>query len=153
MEVIVLLVITAPISMLIGLVIGRSKGRAAGGAMLGLLIGPLGWLLVACGDDLRKKCTACRMPIDPEATICPHCRTPTIEKSTAEPLSETIADPVPLRGDFEYWYADQNEVEGPVRLAQLVDWMEDGQLVPETKVQRVGGNGWVKLRDLLEHDV
>lgn len=40
---------------LIGAAIGSTKGRSGAGFWFGLLLGPLGWLLVAVGPDLRKK--------------------------------------------------------------------------------------------------
>lgn len=62
------------VSALIGLLIGKSKGRAADGVIWGLLLGPLGWLIVAVGQDNHVKCPFCRGPLaDFKATHCRHC--------------------------------------------------------------------------------
>ncbi len=44
--------------------------------LLALIISPLlaALVLLIVGNN-NPKCPACRMPVDPEATICPHCRT------------------------------------------------------------------------------
>ena len=63
-------------------VVASSKGRSgAGWFVLGFLFGPLA-LLAAVGVAARASpdqhlfpCRACKTPIDPTATICPHCRT------------------------------------------------------------------------------
>jgi hypothetical protein len=56
-------------------VIGKSKGRAGEGFVLGLFFGPFGILFALLMKGNRRTCNACRMLIDAEATICPHCRT------------------------------------------------------------------------------
>lgn len=57
--------------------VAESKGRdGAAWFLAGFLLGPLG-LLAAAGMPPAvpsSKCRACRMPVDPEASICPHCR-------------------------------------------------------------------------------
>lgn len=35
---------------------------------------PLGVLLALIGKDARRKCPHCAEPIQPQATVCPHCQ-------------------------------------------------------------------------------
>ncbi len=101
-------IVVAIISGAIASSIASRKGR--GGCLffgLGFLIGPIAVLVAAVMSrdeaaeqdaKLRKGdlvlCGACREPIHPEATICPHCRTPVIhpprEPSLAEKLGRKI---------------------------------------------------------------
>lgn len=39
----------------IGLLIGSRKGRAAAGLIFSMLLGPIGWLLIFLGPDVREQ--------------------------------------------------------------------------------------------------
>lgn len=67
----------------IGYLIGQTKGRAEVGLFFGLLLGPLGWLAVLAGPDLRSKCPECYGPIPADALICMHCRHDLVEQRPA----------------------------------------------------------------------
>jgi len=58
---------------LIGAAIGQQKGRVAAGLIFGLPLGPLDWLLVAVGPNLKPKCPHCGGVIMEGATKCKHC--------------------------------------------------------------------------------
>ncbi|MBN2578418.1 MAG: zinc ribbon domain-containing protein [Pirellulales bacterium] len=62
------------LSAVIGGLIGRLKGQQPAGVVLGFLLGPLGWLITLLLNDNRPRCPACRGVIDPQASICQHCR-------------------------------------------------------------------------------
>jgi hypothetical protein len=57
-------------------VLADKQGRSVVlGAVLGLLFGVfalIGYLIAGSA----AKCNSCRKSVHPEATICPHCRTP-----------------------------------------------------------------------------
>ncbi len=104
------------------------------------------WLLVACGEDLRHKCQACRMAIDPLAAICPHCRTALRTKySELNAIKADAIDP-----NLKYYYVFAEQVEGPLPISILLDWMSEGKLHTESMVHKVGGTSWVKLRELMQ---
>lgn len=67
------LLLGALVGALVGRMIGARRGRERAGTWWGLLLGPLGWLIVAAGPDLRPKCPACRGPVEPDATRCRGC--------------------------------------------------------------------------------
>ena len=66
---------------LIGVVVGQRKGRAFAGFVFGALLGPIGWLIVALGPDIKasqeaarlRKCPFCAELVQPEAKVCKHC--------------------------------------------------------------------------------
>lgn len=58
---------------LIGYMIGEKKGREVAGFLWGLFLGPIGWLLVAIGPDMRPACPKCKGAIPEGATKCQHC--------------------------------------------------------------------------------
>jgi hypothetical protein len=68
--------ISWPVLVLLCLVVGAyAKGRPWSGFFLGLFLGPFGLVLVFLLPDRRPKCPVCRVTVDPEALICPHCHT------------------------------------------------------------------------------
>jgi len=65
--------ISLVISAAIGALIGERKGRLGAGALFGVLLGPLGWLIVALGPNMKPKCRACGGVLNPNAIKCVHC--------------------------------------------------------------------------------
>jgi len=61
------------LSAAIGLAIGQSKGRPVAGLIWGFLVGPLGWLLVAIGPNMKPKCPHCGGEIVEGASKCKNC--------------------------------------------------------------------------------
>jgi hypothetical protein len=59
---------------LFGALIGSRRERPGAGALFGFLLGPIGCLIAFCLKDARLKCPHCAEAIQPEASICPHCR-------------------------------------------------------------------------------
>lgn len=63
----------------IGMVIGSRKGRVMAGLLWSMLLGPIGWLLVGFGPNLKvgdaiaKPCPHCRQLIARTVAECPHC--------------------------------------------------------------------------------
>jgi len=56
----------------VGFLLGRMKGRPGAGTLWGLF-GPIGWLVVARGSDLRPKCPSCGGVVIVGAAKCLHC--------------------------------------------------------------------------------
>jgi hypothetical protein len=79
--------------------VASDKGRSGcGGLLLGLLLGPIGLAIVLLmGKQARdatagkRPCPACREPVEPAATICPHCRTVFSDEQVSEALEEQKA--------------------------------------------------------------
>jgi len=61
------------INALIGGAIGQTKNRLGAGILFGILLGPIGWLLVAAGPNLGKKCPDCGGVIEKGYRKCKHC--------------------------------------------------------------------------------
>lgn len=72
-QVMVILLSWALIGALVGTAVGQRKGRAGAGALFGLLLGPIGWLVVAVGPDLRAKCPDCGGTVPRGVRKCMHC--------------------------------------------------------------------------------
>ena len=68
-----ILLLSAIIGSGVGAIIGQSKGRTGAGAFLGLLLGPIGWLVVAVGPNMKLKCPLCGGVIVEGAIKCKNC--------------------------------------------------------------------------------
>lgn len=60
-------------SAFIGAAIGEHKGRRSLGCLLGFLLGPLGWAIILCTSDCRRKCPECGGAIPENVRKCMHC--------------------------------------------------------------------------------
>jgi DNA-directed RNA polymerase subunit RPC12/RpoP len=66
---------------LVGGLIGERKGRSGAGFIFGALLGPIGWLIIAVGPDIKaeqaalhaRKCPACMGSVPDGARKCMHC--------------------------------------------------------------------------------
>lgn len=83
---------------LVGALIGQSKGRTTAGVIFGLLVGPIGWLIVAIGPNLKPKCPECGGVIVAGARKCKNCGS-TLKTKPGEPtsLDPLQNDPLPPR--------------------------------------------------------
>lgn len=59
MEILIWFTIFTFVMIVIGALIGQNKGRIGAGIILTILLGPLGWILVALGPNMKPKCPAC----------------------------------------------------------------------------------------------
>jgi len=57
----------------VGFLIGQAKGRSVEGAFFGAMLGVIGWLILLCGQDHRRKCRACLGAVPEGASKCCHC--------------------------------------------------------------------------------
>lgn len=71
---------------LIGCAIGQINGRPAAGFLWGLLLGPIGWLIVIIGPNMKPKCPECGGIVVEGARKCKNCGSalPTITTATEE---------------------------------------------------------------------
>lgn len=75
------ILILAFVGAAVGFLLGRVKGRPGAGTLWGLL-GPIGWLVVAQGSDLRPKCASCGGVVIAGAAKCLHCGSNLSSEST-----------------------------------------------------------------------
>ena len=61
------------VNALIGGAIGQTKNRVVAGVVFGVLLGPIGWLLVAVGPNLGRKCQECGGVVEKGVRKCKHC--------------------------------------------------------------------------------
>ena len=59
----------------LGAIIGQRKGRTGMGLLLGFLLGPIGWILIALGPNMKPKCSQCGGVLADGAKKCMHCGT------------------------------------------------------------------------------
>lgn len=80
---------------IVAAVIGGRRNRTGTGFFLGVLFGPFGILFALLLKGNRIKCSYCRELIDPQATVCPHCRTELSRgtPTTPESLGKVIVCP------------------------------------------------------------
>ncbi|MGL4575986.1 MAG: hypothetical protein ACRCV9_14470 [Burkholderiaceae bacterium] len=64
-----LVAIYALIALGVGIAVGMARGRPLAGFLWALLLGPVGWLLVAVGPDMRNAPVRSAM----RGLECPHC--------------------------------------------------------------------------------
>ena len=84
----------------IGALIGYFKGRAGPGCLWGIVLGPIGCLIIACYDDIRPRCPACRKIVDGQAQLCPYCRS---DLSAYQKSREKADLERQEREDLSYW--------------------------------------------------
>ena len=124
-----------------GALLGRMRGHPIFGFFIGAVIGPLGLIIILFSRNDRWKCPACRMPVERDASICPHCRSSLGLKP--------VAPVVPPPKDFRYHIFHEEEVKGPFSLSQIIDWQKQGALDGETQVKREDSETWSRLEDVL----
>jgi hypothetical protein len=62
--------LTAAVGAIIG---GHFQGRPILGAVLGFLFRSIGWIMIFCFPDPRRRCAACRAVAGAQATDCGRC--------------------------------------------------------------------------------
>jgi hypothetical protein len=83
------------ISSIVGKLIGDRKGRGGAGLLFGALLGPIGWLIILLGPDLKaeqeaaqlRKCPFCAELVQREAKVCKHC---------GKDITPDVAQPAPV---------------------------------------------------------
>ena len=95
------------ISGLVGKLIGDRKGRGGAGLLFGALLGPIGWLIILVGPDLKaeqeaarlRKCPFCAELVQREAKVCKHCGrdiTPDVAQPAPAPVTPKPVPPTPI---------------------------------------------------------
>jgi len=90
MEVYLFLLCVA-VNLLIGALIGKAKGRVGAGVFWAFLLGPVGWLIVAAGPNLKPKCPYCKGTVIPSAVKCRNCGSE-LKSGEVESVSQTRTD-------------------------------------------------------------
>ena len=96
---------------LVGWVVGERKGRPEAGFIFGALLGPIDWLIVAVGPDVRaakeaksmRKCPYCAELVQPDAKLCKHCG------KSITPVFQSGADSTIQ--EYERWKKTKDSVE------------------------------------------
>ncbi len=105
---------------LIGVVIGERKGRPFAGFVFGALLGPIGWVVVLLGPDLKaqqeatrlRKCPYCAELVQPDAKVCKHCGrdiAPLVAQPSPEPVVREAEQPAvdSTIQEYEHWKKSQ----------------------------------------------
>ncbi len=135
---------------LVGWVIGERKGRPEAGFLFGALLGPIGWLIVAAGPDVKaaqaatrmRKCPYCAEMVQPDAKVCKHCGR---DIAPSQPVQTTLSS----SGARYYYSTDGGEQQGPVDANDLKLMRQDGLVTDETLVIREGESQWRSYGDYL----
>ena len=114
----IMFLIGVPVGALIGALIGQSRGRTGAGAVLGLLLGPIGWLAVALGPNLKPKCPLCGGVIIQGAQRCKNCGGDIINKQT-HPISYPSSRPPNTGPQKQYRITYHRRTRGITRNAAI----------------------------------
>jgi hypothetical protein len=101
-------------------VIGERKGRRLAGFLFGALLGPVGWVVVLLGPDLKaqqeatrlRKCPYCAELVQPDAKVCKHCGrdiAPLVAQPSPEPVVREVEQPAVSSTiqEYEHWKKSQ----------------------------------------------
>ena len=124
-----------------GILLGRMRGHPIFGFFIGVVMGPLGLIIILLSRNDRFKCHACKMPVERDASICPHCR------SALGP--QPLAPKLDARKDFYYHIFHEEEVKGPYLLSQIIEWKKQGAVDGLTQVKRHDSEIWTSLSDVI----
>lgn len=147
---------------LIGVALGARKGRPFAGFVFGVLLGPIGWLIVAVGPDVKateqatlmRKCPHCAELVQPGAKVCKHCRrdiapTPTLAANYFYDQEHELPKPTLSSSKEKFYYYANGEQQGPVDASDLKLMWQDGLITNDTPVILEGESQWRNVRDYL----
>lgn len=147
---------------LVGWVVGERKGRPEAGFIFGALLGPIGWLIVALGPDVKiaqaamrmRKCPSCAELVQPDAKVCKHCGrdiepTPTVAPNYFYNKEQAQPKQILASSDVRFYYSTGGEQQGPVDASDLRLMRQDGLITDDTLVIREGESEWRTFRDYL----